>query len=196
MKNPLLESVRRLREEGNALVTQHPPDSVGAAVGRERLARADEIERGMHSGWKLTVATTALVGCLSLSEAVLPEHSNLAAATLARPIISGLSRQAEPEVRAAEHTHHENETQEQGAVVTEIAEGARVAWYFGVLCKKCGAPILLFDDKSEGNPAAGFTGGGSLTVPCPLPGCDDRHTYGTEEVRRFTVANRRVHLVG
>ena len=48
---PLLPEPRD-RRGAFTLVAKHPPDSEGAAVGRDRLALADELERGLHDGWK------------------------------------------------------------------------------------------------------------------------------------------------
>jgi hypothetical protein len=194
--NPLVHLVQRLREEGNALVAKHPPDSEGAAVGRDRLARADEIERGLHNGWKMTVAMTILASALVFGEPLLPERRDTAMLTPGKPTISRHAVDTEPTTRSAEHTHSESDAEDLASAVAVIEARPRVAWYFGVLCAKCTAPILLFDDKSEGHPAVGFTGGGSLIVQtCPHPGCGlQRHYYGTAEVHRFTVSNGRVHL--
>jgi hypothetical protein len=194
MKNPLPDLARRLREEGRALIAKHLPESTGAAVGRDRLALADEIERGLHNGWKMTVATSILVAALAVGDPLLPEGEGTAVLTSGTPTISRYFAVTEPLARFSEHMHSESDREDQTSAVAVISAGARVAWYFGVLCAKCSGPILIFDDKSEGHPAVGFTGGGSLIVACPHPACGFQRHYGTAEVHRFRVSNGRVFL--
>lgn len=60
-------------------------------------------------------------------------------------------------------------------------------WYFGVVCKKYGEPILLFHDKSKGKKDIKFDGPGKLKVTCANPKCRHEDLYGTAEVQRFQV---------
>jgi len=57
-------------------------------------------------------------------------------------------------------------------------------WYFGVSCKSCHKPILLFHDPSKGK--VGLIGPeATLKVTCPDPKCGHEDLYPVNEVQRF-----------
>lgn len=55
-------------------------------------------------------------------------------------------------------------------------------WYLGVLCHSCAKPILVLEDKTNGNPSK-FLGEGKFSIPCR--GCDDDSLYSAGEMKPF-----------
>jgi hypothetical protein len=126
MKHPLADLARRLRAEGLGLVAKHPPETAGAAVGRDRSALADEIERGLHNGWKMTVATSILVAALAVGDPLLPELQDAGIPTSGTPTISRYSAATEPPARSSEHIHSESDRENRISAAAVISAGARV----------------------------------------------------------------------
>ncbi|HTP83452.1 MAG TPA: hypothetical protein VMQ11_10925, partial [Alphaproteobacteria bacterium] len=56
-------------------------------------------------------------------------------------------------------------------------------WYLGVYCRKCQAPIPVFQDPGRGT--AITAGSGKLTVACPR--CGKKAHYAAREVISFLV---------
>jgi len=58
-------------------------------------------------------------------------------------------------------------------------------WYFGVLCARCGKPILFARDPSQG--VMKFAGEGGIELQCPVLDCHHRKRYHTVQVWHFRV---------
>ena len=55
-------------------------------------------------------------------------------------------------------------------------------WYFGFLCKECGAKIFSLDDPTQGKPTLPlFIGKGQFSIPCRTCGADEM-IYETSDI--------------
>jgi len=66
-----------------------------------------------------------------------------------------------------------------------ITEWSKVdmKWYFGVLCQKCGSPILFALDRSDGASVPAHAA--KLVLTCSLAGCRHQADYSGATISRF-----------
>ena len=61
-----------------------------------------------------------------------------------------------------------------------MSQPNKANYFYGIICKRCKYPIVLFNDESKGT--APFDGEGLLSVTCPNLDCRNHHDYEPTQV--------------